>query len=112
VFEIDHKPIDTGVEVITVAGRVMLGPESQQIETLVKDLLDAGCRKIVFDLSGITHIDSTGIGRFISALNLSMRANAELCLAAAVGQVRESFRVTRLDTVFRFYDNVEAAVAA
>jgi hypothetical protein len=30
-------------------------------------------------------------------------------LAGATGAVRDSFRVTRLDTIFRFFPTVEAA---
>ena len=90
----------------------MLGVESQRIETLTGELLAQGRRRLIFDLAGVTHIDSTGIGRFIAALNLAMRAGATLAIASATGQVRESFRVTRLDSIFKFYDDVETAHAA
>jgi len=33
----------------------------------------------------------------------------QMRLAGATGAVRDSFRVTRLDTVFSFYPDVEAA---
>ncbi len=98
--------------VIVVTGRIMLGPQSQRIETEVRGLLDAGRRRIIFDLSGVTHIDSTGIGRFIAALNAAMRQGAKLAIAGAGGQVREGFRLTRLDTVFPFFETVDAARAA
>jgi anti-sigma B factor antagonist len=97
---------------IRVSGRVMLGPDSQRIESEVASLLKSGTKKIIFDLSGVTHIDSTGIGRFIAALNAVMRAGGKLAIAGAAGQVREGFRLTRLDTVFAFYDTAEAAQAA
>jgi anti-anti-sigma factor len=112
VLELDHREVDSGVALITVTGRVMLGPESQQIETAVSELIAGGCRKFIFDLAGVTHIDSTGIGRFIAALNLVMKVRGSLFLTSAVGQVRESFRVTRLDTIFKFCDSVDAARAA
>ena len=112
MLEIDHKEIEPGVEVITIAGRVMLGPDSQRIEAVVHELLGQGRKKIIFDLSGVTHIDSTGIGRFIAALNMVMAAQGVMFIAGAQGQVREGFRVTRLDTIFRFFDGLEAAPAA
>ena len=90
----------------------MLGPEGQEVETLVGDLLGRGYRKFVFDMSGLTHIDSTGIGRCISSLNRISQNGGKLTMAAAQGQVREGFRVTRLDKVFRFFDDVESARAA
>ncbi len=90
----------------------MLGPEGQEAERVVASLLEKGYRKFVIDLSGITHIDSTGIGRCIASLNRIMQAAGKLHMAGAAGQVRESFRVTRLDRVFRFFDTVEAAQTA
>lgn len=109
VLEIDHKELEPGVDLVTIAGRVMLGTESQKIEALVRELLARGRRKIVFDLAGVTHIDSTGIGRFIASLNAVMAARGAMCIVGAQGQVREGFRVTRLDTIFKFCETVDAA---
>ncbi len=95
--------------VITLRGKVMLGEESAQLEHLVPQLLDSGRKNLVFDLSGVTHIDSTGIGRFIDTYSRLGQAGGEMRLAGATGAVRDSFRVTRLDTVFRFYPTVDAA---
>ncbi len=111
-LEIQHREIDGGIVVITVAGRIMLGDESTRIESLVAELLAQGHRKIVFDLAGVTHIDSTGIGRFIASLNKVFQAGGTMHMAAATGAVRDSFHVTRLDTVFKFFPDVESACAA
>jgi anti-sigma B factor antagonist len=108
-LEISQRETEQGVAVIRVAGRVMLGDESARIETMVEELLDKGTKRIVFDLSGVDHMDSTGIGRFISSLNKVMRAGGKLRMAAAGRMVREGFRVTRLDTVFEFFDEVDSA---
>lgn len=109
---LSHIEVEPKVAVITVAGRVMIGPEGEQIETLVRDLLGQGFKAIIFDLSGVTHMDSTGMGRFIASLTMSMKNKAQLMLAGTAPKVREGFRVTRLDTVFKFYDDVESARAA
>ena len=90
----------------------MLGPEGQQLENLTAELLEKGYRRLIVDMSGITHIDSTGIGRCIACLNRVMKAEAALHMAGAVGVVREGFRVTHLDRIFKFFDNVNAAQAA
>jgi anti-sigma B factor antagonist len=111
-LQIEHKEIRPGVEVVSLAGRVMLGNESAQIEALVEKLLKGGRRHVVFDLAGVTHIDSTGIGRFISSLNKMRVAGGTLRMAAASGQVRDAFHVTRLDTVFKFDPDVDSALQA
>jgi anti-sigma B factor antagonist len=108
-LDIQQREVRPGVTVIKLSGSIMRGPESQELETLVTRLLTQGCRKIIFDLAEVKRIDSTGIGRFIFSLNAAGQAGSELCMAGATGYVRECFRVTRLDTVFRFLPSVEEA---
>ncbi len=106
---IEQTDVNGTTSVITLKGKLMLGTEAAQMEGLVPKLLKAGRKNLVFDLSGVTHIDSTGIGRFIDAYTHLQPAGGQMRLAGATGAVRDSFRVTRLDTVFKFYPTVEAA---
>ncbi len=108
-MKISHRETERGIVIISVSGRVMLGEKSAKIESLVDKLIGEGKRSIVFDLSGVEHMDSTGIGRFISSLNKLMQAGGKMRMAAAAPAVREGFRVTRLDTVFDFDEDVESA---
>jgi len=41
-----------------------------------------------------------------------MQAGGSLHIAGAVGQVREGFRITQLDRVFQFFDDVPSASTA
>jgi anti-anti-sigma factor len=104
--------IEDGVAVIALTGRLLLGPEGAEMERLVSELIASGVRKFVFDFTHLTHIDSTGIGRCIASLNLIMQAGGALAIGGAAGQVRDGFRVTQLDRVFRFCPDVAAATAA
>jgi len=99
-----------GLTVIKLSGKLMMGPESAALEKLVNERLDAGDRHLIFDLADLRQIDSTGIGRFIACYNRLLQLNGTMGMAAAQSTVRQSFRVTRLDTVFRFYDATAAAI--
>ena len=111
-MEISHKEIASDRVVITVAGAVMMGPESEKIPTLVDDLLGQGKRTIIFQIAGITKLDSTGMGRFISSYNQVAAAGGEMRMAGAPPFVFRAFHVCRLDTVFRFYTSLEEACQA
>lgn len=111
-LEITTQEAENGIAVLTVTGRLMLGTQGSQLDSVVREVVGRGMRKLILDFSGVEHIDSTGIGRCIASLNLIMQAGGSLAIAAATGQVREGFRVTQLDRVFRFYDDVSAAKAA
>jgi anti-sigma B factor antagonist len=109
---IQREDREPATSVITLRGRLLLGPGCKELERLVPELLDQGRRTLIFDLNGVTHIDSTGIGRFIDAYGRLQKLGGSLRLACAGGAVRDVFRVTRLDTVLSFYPTVAEAVAA
>jgi anti-anti-sigma factor len=111
-LQIEQREAAPETIVLSLTGRVMLGEESAQIDTLITRLLGEGKRIFVIDLSGVTHIDSTGIGRFIAGFNKVFQAGGRLVMAGATGQVRDSFAVTLLDTVFRFYASTAEALSA
>jgi anti-anti-sigma factor len=106
---VEHQDIQKATSVIKLRGKLMLGEEYAPLAALVPRLLESGRRHLVFDLSGVTHIDSTGIGQFIDAYSRLGKVGGQMRLACATGAVRDSFRVTRLDTVFPFYATVESA---
>lgn len=111
-LQIEQRQAAPKTILLSLTGRVMLGEESAQIDALIARLLGEGNRNFVIDLSGVTHIDSTGIGRFIAGFNKVFQAGGSLVMAGATGQVRDSFAVTRLDTVFRFYTDSTEALGA
>jgi anti-sigma B factor antagonist len=107
---IEHKEIAPATRVVTITGKLLLGTDgAAELAKLVPQLVDAGARNLVFDLSGLTRIDSTGIGRFIDTYGRLKQSGGQMRLAGAAGAVREQFRLTRLDHVFSFYPTVEAA---
>lgn len=110
MLQISHQETEPKAALIQLAGRVMLGAESAGIQDLVEKLLQAGRRNIVVDLAGVTHIDSTGIGRFIDGFNRVQEEGGEFRMAGAHGAVRDAFRVTLLDTVIPFFTTVEEAM--
>jgi anti-anti-sigma factor len=111
-MKITHYDAAADMTVVTVAGEVMIGPESEQITTLVSELLRKAKRVIIFNVANVTKIDSTGIGRFISSYNQAAAAGGEIRMAAAGGIVFRAFHACRLDTVFRFYPTVDEACKA
>ena len=101
-----------GTVVVPLSGKLMLGQGGEQIVALVEQLLKQGKRVFIFDLSGVAAIDSTGIGHFIASFNQIMGAGGDMRMAGATGHVFQTFKVSLLDQVFRFFPTVEEAVNA
>lgn len=110
MLEITQNEVRPGTLVVTLTGKLMLGAEGDEVIRIVEETLKNGRRIIVFDLSSVGAIDSTGIGRFISSFNKIAAAGGEMRMAGASGHVLQSFRVSLLDKVFHFYPTVEEAL--
>ena len=97
------------ISVVELAGRITLGRESSQIETVLVKLLDQGVKKFVIDLAKVDYIDSTGIGRIAYCFGKITQSGAVARVAGAKGLVMDLFRITRLDSVIRFFPDAASA---
>jgi anti-anti-sigma factor len=68
-----------------------------------------GKRTIIFDLAGITAIDSTGIGSFISAYNKILSVGGEMRMAGATDHLSTIFHISQLERVSPFYTTLADA---
>jgi len=110
MLEISHSDATADAAVISLTGKVMMGADSEPITTLVDRFLSEGKRRIVFDLSGVTRMDSTGVGRFIYSFNRITGAGGEMRMAGATGHIFDIFHVSLLDTVIPFFPTVDDAL--
>ncbi len=112
MLTVETQSREASVWVVSLSGRLMIGAEGQRVETIAGQLFRAGARCVAIDLAGVTHLDSTGIGYLVAAMNHAMAAGGRMPMAAATAKTREAFRLTRLDSVFQFFDTVDAAIQA
>jgi anti-sigma B factor antagonist len=103
------ETLDDGVTVVHLSGKIVLGPGAQNLESLVAGLVQNDRTKIVFNLSEVSYIDSTGMGVVVSCLTKAARAGGGLCVACAGERLRQLFKITRLDNVLLFFPTVPAA---
>lgn len=109
VLSLETRQCEPGITVIELGGRITLGRESGRIETAVLKELNAGVQKLVFDLSKVTYVDSTGIGVIAYCFGKISQKGAQAAVAGATGLVLEVFKLTRLDSVIRFFPDVASA---
>jgi len=97
--------------VVELAGRIVAGPECQQIEWLISDLLSQDEKRIIFDISGVSHIDSTGVGIIVMCFGKMKKAGGDLRVAGARGIVEEVLKMTNVDRIISLYPTLAAAIA-
>ena len=109
LLQIETRRIEPDITVVEMSGKIALGRDSQRIEALVQDLLRQNEKKVIFDISHVDHMDSTGIGAMAYCFGTLNRCGGELRLAGACGKVLHLLQITRLDHVLPLYTTVEAA---
>lgn len=108
---VDTKQLESGVAVVALSGRLVLGKDLDKMETAVKDLVEAGQKRIVFDLSTLDYADSAGIGTMVSCLTHIKKAQGELRVAGANARVARLFKLTGIDRLLAMYASVSEAAA-
>ena len=111
MMQIDLTDRD-GVAVAALSGDAMGGPDGTVLLDKLHALRAAGTTRVVVDLGGVAHMNSSGLGMLIGALTSSRNAGGDLRLAAVPGRVQTLLSVTRLGDVFETFDTAEAAVAS
>jgi len=66
--------------------------------------------KLAFDLQGITFIDSSGFGVFLSALKAASNNQGSFKICNVGAEVMELFRLLQLHHVFEIYDELDACM--
>ena len=108
-FHITTRQREPGITVIEIGGRITLGRESGQIETVVMKALNDGSLRLVFDLSKLAYIDSTGMGTIAYCIGKISQKGARAAIAGTTEVVFDVFKLMRLDSVIRFFPDVASA---
>jgi len=100
----------SGVTVLVLSGRVVLGEESNQLRTKLKEALGQGKTRLVLDLADVKYIDSAGLGTLVAGYTTAQNQGASLKLANLTKKFDEQLHITKLVTVFEVYSSIEDAV--
>jgi anti-sigma B factor antagonist len=100
-----------GVIIVYCSGRIVFGDETASLRETVKNLL-AENRQLVLNLGGVSYIDSGGLGTLVGLYTSAKAAGGNVKLANLTQRVRDQLVLTKLVTVFEFYDSEEQAVAS
>ena len=104
------EPID-GVMIVVLVGSQLDAGTAVEFKCDITPVLDV-YPQVVFDLSQLEFIDSSGLGTFLSCLRHVQARGGDLKLCSLSPQVRMLFELVRMHRMFHIFDTREAAVAA
>jgi len=101
-----------GIELIKLDGKITIGSGDQQLRDVITTALTSGKDKILLDMSGVTTIDSSGIGELVGSYTTVANRGGKLKLLHLPSKLNELLHVTQLITVFEVYENEQEAVSS
>jgi anti-sigma B factor antagonist len=94
--------------VIKVEGRITLGDGSSAFRKYIQQRITDGQRNFIWDLSGVSLIDSSGLGELVSALTRVQLRTGKMVLITSRG-IRDKLTITSLYTVFETAEDLTSA---
>lgn len=105
-----HVSMEDEIAVFRIEGRLWDEGDSVELDRMIDDTLARGCTRFVADLTGVPIMNSSGLGSLIAAMKKIRSRDGEMVLTGVNDRLDHLFRITRLYTVFKTYDDVDAAV--
>jgi anti-anti-sigma factor len=78
MLQIQSRELPPDIVVLEIAGRITIGRDCKQLEWARDGLVRENRKKIIFDLTGVTHIDSTGVGIIVMSAGQVKNAGGAL----------------------------------
>ncbi len=110
-FHIADEQIDDDTHVIELGGEIDLYTAPEFKERMV-ELIDAGKKHIVVDLSTATFIDSTTLGVLVGGVKRLRPSGGALALVCSDQNITKIFEITGLDRVFAIHATREEALSS
>ncbi len=112
ILTIASKQIPPDITVLELSGRIVMGNNSRDVELKLAELLRENARKIIFDLSAVTIVDSTGIGILVVCQGKVHKEGGSLLFAGATGNVEDTMKITNVDKILKLFPSVSEAATS
>ena len=112
ILNVEYKKIEPDIAVLEMTGRIITGGDSHRIDWDLTQLVQANQKKVVFDLTGVTFLDSSGIGILVMCHAKLKKAGGVLHIAGAQGMVEDTLKMTSVDKIIPLFPTLAEASRA
>ena len=110
-MDIDTRTLD-GVKIVTLTGRLSMGPALDRFNATMNELLGQGQSKIILNLEGVPTIDSSGIGMLVRHLTAAKQAGGAIRLLKPSKFTLQTLKMVGLLNLFATFEEESEAVAS
>jgi anti-sigma B factor antagonist len=101
------------VAIVKITGDITLNKGGDVLlKDKVQSLLQQGQKNIVLDMSGVSYVDSAGLGELVQAYATTKNRGGALKLLNVTKRLKDLLVVTKLLTVFDSYEDEASALAS
>ena len=109
--ELNIKERQAGdVTILDMDGKITIGDGNVALRSAIRRLIEEGKKKILLNLGGVGYVDSSGIGELVSSYTTIQREGGQLKLLNLTQKIHDLLGITKLLTVFDFYDRESDAL--
>ena len=101
---------DLQIAIIKPTGLLMGGAETDELKLKASNLIHQGNRRLILDLSGLSYMNSTGLGTILHIHKLYSLANGRTILCGMGKNIQNLFIITKLTSVFEVVDSLPEAI--
>jgi len=108
IMEFYYNEVDNKVLIVRADG----GLNAETAEQFVQELgllVDAGLRKIIVDCSDLEYISSYGLSVLVRLHSKLAKRGGDVKFAGVKGVIQQVFNVTRMNSIFQIYPDVNRA---
>ena len=106
------EKIEGDVAILEISGKLMGGPETQQIHDHIKGLIADNVNKVIINLSKVKWMNSSGLGVLMASYTTIKNKGGDLKLANVADKVNSLLMITQLMTIFKTYNSVDRALVS
>ena len=92
------------IAIVEPKGSLVGGEETDELRTIVAQLLEKGNTKLIIDLGGVDYMNSTAIGALVSAHSSYANRSGKAILCNVNKKITNIFVVTKLSMIFQVED--------
>jgi len=104
--------VHNGIGVYTLSGNLIGEHDGMRLADSFNEEMEEGTLNFVLNLQELKHVNSSGLGVFITLLPRARKKGGELVLVNHSDFIKNLMMITKLSSVFQIFDTLEEAAAA
>ena len=109
-MRIDTKSKDNGV-ILHLSGKI-IGDSVPRLKQTIEERIDSGADWLILDLAEVPLMDSSALGTIIAAFLRLQDRKGKLALLNAQKSILDVLSITKLDSLFEVYDDMQIAITS